>query len=182
MNQELKSDSGALENYLVEIKKTRFFQDEKEGGSFAQSREFHGKRASIRRKEFRRWGMLVIILSATLPVVAAFSDALPGKTLLVSIMAAAIAILTSANSFFHWDTGWHGSTNVQIGIDNLYDDWEIGIVNAKTNTDPVEGLEQARKTTKIFFDATHNLIESEAKEYLSQQRFPEAKADGEAKT
>ena len=174
MNQESIGNANALERYLIEVQKTRFFQDQEVGGSFAQAREFHAKRASYRRTAFRRWGMLVVILSATLPVVAAFSDTLPGNTLLVSLMAAAIAILTSANSFFHWDTGWQGSTNVQIGIDVLYDNWQLAIANARTNRNESEGLEQASKATQEFMDAVHQLIESEAKEYLSRQRFPEA--------
>jgi uncharacterized protein DUF4231 len=173
MNQESNSNLTALEKYLEEVQKTRFFQGEEVGGSFAQAREFHGKRAGFRRTAFRRWGMLVVILSATLPVVAAFSDMLPAGTLLVSLMAAAIAILTSANSFFHWDTGWQGSTNVQMGIDQLYDNWQFAIANARTNTNGSDGLEQARKATQEFVDAVHELIEAEAREYLSRQRFPE---------
>jgi hypothetical protein len=61
------------------------------------------------------------LLSIALLVVAAFGDQRPRKAFWLSVMAAALALLTSANAFYRWDQAWRGFINAQLELERLHD-------------------------------------------------------------
>jgi hypothetical protein len=94
--------------------------------------------------------------------VATFGEPLPREKLWLSVMAAAIALLTSVNAFYRWDESWRGFINAQLELERLRDRWEIEIAGAKTHPNLAERLNLAKAATERFVEQAREAIQSES--------------------
>lgn len=121
---------------------------------------------------FRVSGILIILLSVSLPLLATLEGF--WKTLVLPIAALFVAGLTGLTSFFRWESGWKGYRQAQFTLEYLLTTWEVQIAQASHHTDVQEGIDQAFQATKQLLDATRTTISAEAEEYFKQVHIPRA--------
>jgi hypothetical protein len=167
-------ETNPIDTYLTEVRQSVFFQNHETEGSLQYYIKWYRDRAPGHMRLFRTLGLIVLIFSATLPLVAVLGSQLPGQNLLVASMSVVIAVATGINAFFRWDTAWQGYISAQLTLEQLYNHWQITIAQAKVQTDTAKGLEIVQKATEELIEHAQRVIETETKGYFSVQRFPES--------
>jgi hypothetical protein len=99
---------------------------------------------------FRLAGIVVIVLSLGLPILAMFEDKL-GKYW-VLIASTTIAVLTALNSFFNWQKTWEKRVMLKLTLEGLIAQWEAEIIVAKAASDPKSGFDRAFKATRELIE------------------------------
>jgi len=165
-NEPPAADSD-FESYEKEVRNGTFFK------SYRWNLVFYRKHARKVRILFRTCGPITILLSLALPIVAAFGEPFTRHELLLSVMAAAIALLSSLNAFFGWDQSWKGFINARLELERLHDRWELDIAEAKTDPSPANRLKLARDATDKFEKQAREVIKSETEGYFARVKFPE---------
>lgn len=142
--------------------------------------EWYKTHTAAPRLWFRGAGVLTILLSATLPAVAAAPDFYL-KYRLISCMGVFIAILTAASSFFHWERTWHGNMTTKIAIEQLSAKWELELTNAKLITTEDERAKHVYAATSDLLASVRSVTSSESEGFFSLLRFPQSgnKSGGE---
>jgi hypothetical protein len=72
---------------------------------------------------FRLCGVLIILLSVSLPFLATRTDF--WKETILPIFALAIAALSGLNAFFHWDSDWKEYRQTQFTLGGLLVTWQL---------------------------------------------------------
>jgi hypothetical protein len=119
---------------------------------------------------FRLSGVLVILLSVSLPLLATLEGF--WQTLVLPVVALFVAGLTGLTSFFRWESGWKGYRQAQFTLEYLLTTWELQITEASHQTDAQKGIDQALQATRQLLDATHTTISAEAEEYFKRVHIP----------
>ncbi len=169
--------------YVADLEKTPFFAGRETRGSLASMIVYYESRTPRKRSFFRTSGVLVILLSAALPVVASFGNTFLGsdgtaiayKNLAVSIMATAIAVLTGLNAFFHWDATWRGYTQAMFELYEIRAEWEARKAEALLESNPDHALGMLREAQRRAIAGAYDVAKSEIKEYFTRQSFPKSK-------
>lgn len=121
---------------------------------------------------FRLSGVLVILLSVSLPLLATLEGF--WKTLVLPVVALLVAGLTGLTSFFRWESGWKGYRQAQFTLEYLLTTWELQITEASHQADVQKGIDQALQATRQLLDATHTAVSTEAEEYFKRVHIPRA--------
>jgi hypothetical protein len=121
---------------------------------------------------FRLSGVLVILLSVSLPLLATLEGY--WKTLVLPVVALLVAGLTGLTSFFHWESGWKGYRQAQFSLEYVLTTWELQITEASHHTDAQEGIDLALQATRQLLQATQSTISTEAEEYFKRVHIPRA--------
>ena len=166
----------SVDEYLEGVRKLRIFQGPEIEGSLKYHIRWYEKRAKRKSLGFRLSGLLVVALSVALPIFAAFGSDVPHKDFWVSVIAGAIALCSGLNAFFRWDTGWRGSIEAQLKLEQLQDQWDYKVERARTYPDPVKGFQLAKEATARLVNTTHEIIISETKQFFEAQKFPDSDA------
>lgn len=119
---------------------------------------------------FRICGVLVILLSVSLPLLATLEGF--WKTLVLPLAALVVAALTGLTSFFRWESGWKGYRQAQFTLEYLLTVWELQIAEASQHSDAQEGIDQACQATRQLIDATQTTVSTEAEEYFKRVQIP----------
>lgn len=121
---------------------------------------------------FRICGVLVIVLSVSLPLLATLEGY--WKTLILPVVALFVAGLTGLTSFFHWESGWKGYRQAQFSLEFLLTNWELQITEASHHTDVQAGIDLALQATRQLLQATQTAVSAEAEEYFKRVQIPRA--------
>ena len=170
--------SDPRQEYLAELEKTPFFAGSEVKGSLSSMISYYQSRTPRKRIWFRTTGILVILLSAALPVLAAFGERLVGNTakdIIVAVVAAIIALLSGLNTFFRWDATWHGYTQSLFELYRIRAEWESSRAAAITNRDLAVGLKSLQEAQARAISEAYTVAQSEMAEYFSRQSFPSGK-------
>ena len=173
------SDMIATKNYLMQLEESLFFKDEKTEGSLNYYIAFYRRLAPKKRHLFQGSGVIVIVLSTSLPLVAAFGERLVGdwNNLIIALIGVAIAILSGLNAFFHWDTGWRGQIGAQLELQRLRAEWQAKRAAALTHPNHEEGFVLIQTATDKLISSAHQVIKTETNQFFEGQRFPESKSE-----
>ena len=166
------------QEYLAELEKTPFFAGPEVKGSLASMISYYESRTPRKRIWFRATGIMVILFSAALPVLAAFGERVVGNTakdIVVAVVAAMVALLSGLNTFFRWDATWHGYTHSLFELYRIRAEWESGRAAALTAPDHAEGLEALHQAQARAIGEAYAVARSEMAEYFSRQSFPAGK-------
>ena len=138
----------------------------------ASTLRWYKQRAALPRFIFRVSGALIIILSASIPLLAALEY--PGKDIVLSATAVLIAALTGLNSFYRWEDTWRSRRETEFALTHLLSIWELKIVEAMHLGDP-------RKAKELLLVATRQLLEDakavtgvETEKFFSNIEWPQA--------
>jgi hypothetical protein len=123
---------------------------------------------------FRIAGVLLILLSVSVPFIAA-QTALWKDTVL-SIMTLAIAALTGLSAFFRWEYAWQSYRQTQYALDRMLNMWEFKIVEARHQADPQRAIDMALRSTEQLLTDAANITSSETAEYFKHVQMPQTQS------
>lgn len=118
---------------------------------------------------FRGAGVLVVIGSLVLPVIAAAKGWNHRESALTTV-SLAVAILSSLSTFFKWDTVWQSRTKAAMELKSLLAQWELALSSLGTAENPSKSALCA--TQKLFEDA-FRVIGSETTGFFATVKWPE---------
>jgi hypothetical protein len=138
-------------------------------------RDAYHRRAKWNRRFFRGTGVAVIVLSASLPLLAGFSYS--GKDITIAIVGAVIAILTGLRAFYQWDQLWDFLRQSDFILTHLIGKWELDVEAAKHLPNTKSAVAIHKLTTELL-DNAETVRQAESQRYFSTLRFPGG-TDGE---
>lgn len=123
-------------------------------------RELH-KRAKASRYLFRGSGVLVLLLSASLPVLAA-SD-YHSNRLVVAGVGSAIGTLTAVSSFYRWGDRWRIYRRAELDLEAALREWEAKIIEGSLayGAQSLERSTQALAATQHLIEQTKGIVENQ---------------------
>ncbi len=120
---------------------------------------------------FRVSGVLLILLSVSVPFIAAQTAS--WKDTVVSLATLSIAALTGLSAFFRWEYAWQSYRQTQFALDRLLNMWDLKIVEAKHQADPQRAIEMAIRTTEQLLRDAASITNAEAAEYFKRVQMPQ---------
>ena len=129
-------------------------------------------RAALPRLIFRASGALIIILSVSIPLMAALQY--PGKDIVLSAIAVLIAALTGLNSFYRWEDTWRNRRETEFALTHLLSIWELKIVEAMHLGDPRKAKELLLVATRQLLEDAKGVTGTETEKFFSNIDWPQA--------
>lgn len=130
-------------------------------------RRFYDSRARWHRRFFRLSGITVIVLGASMPLLANFSY--PYKAWTISLAGVLIAVITALRSFYRWDQSWILLRGTEMAITKAFWNWEAE-VQASTTENGSES--DTRVRTQRFMDRLQEIRRGESDEFFKDLSFP----------
>jgi hypothetical protein len=122
------------------------------------------------RRWFRSSGVMVILLSVAIPLLAALDY--QGKELVLSSAAVLIAALTGVNAFFKWEDVWRSRRQTEFALAYLLAVWRLEVLQALHEPDPVKGKDLAIAATRQLLEEARAATGEETKEFFSRVVWP----------
>jgi hypothetical protein len=119
---------------------------------------------------FRGTGILTILLSVTLPAIAASNYW--RKDIVLSVMSIAIAALTGLSSFYRWERTWRGNSSAQVALEQHCAKWELEMTNARLILAPEDRVMHVYQATDDLLTNASNVVSSESEGFFSGLQFP----------
>jgi hypothetical protein len=120
---------------------------------------------------FRLAGVFTILLSVTLPALAA--AVFPYKEVVLSATSIAIAFLTGLSSFYRWDRTWSGNSSSQVALEQRVAKWELELTNAQYLLAPDQQIVHVYQATNDLLTNASNIVSSESTGFFSGLQFPQ---------
>ena len=130
-------------------------------------------RANWHRRNFRLSGIVVILVSASLPLLAAFDYS--RKDLVVAVAGVVIAVVTGLRSFYHWDLLWGSLRRTHFDLTHAYNSWLIEIQHAETSAAPAEIEARRYEATKALVARVNEIRTAESDKFFESLKFPTQK-------
>lgn len=137
--------------------------------SVEQLRDSYRRRARWHRRWFRSTGVVVILLSTSLPALTIPDYG--AKKALISIVGVFIALLTGLRSFYQWDQLWSVLRQSDFELSFLLDKWQLDVGAIVVQSDP-ERLLKLHELTVALRDAAEDVRRSESTRYFGSLSFP----------
>jgi hypothetical protein len=139
---------------------------------------YYKDHTKIPRWMFRTAGVLTILLSVTLPALAA--AVFPYKELILSTVSIAIAALTGLSSFYRWDRTWSGNSSSQVALEQHVAKWELELTNAQYVVPFAQRILHAYQATNDLLINARSVVSSESSGFFSGLQFPQQNSTGKA--
>jgi hypothetical protein len=127
-------------------------------------------RANWHRRNFRLSGIVVILVSASLPLLAAFDYW--WKDLVVAVAGVVIATVTGLRTFYHWDQMWGVLRRTHFDLNHAYNDWMVEIQHAEASGAPAEVEGRAYAATKALLARVNEIRTAESDKFFQSLSFP----------
>jgi hypothetical protein len=138
-------------------------------------RTFYNERASWHRRFYRFAGITVILIGATLPLLASLTY--PHKDLVLSILGVAVAGFTALRAFYRWDQSWVLLRNTEMAITSAWWDYHAK-VSAIPPGDGVDQHTQRCAAAALLAQLLLDIRKQEAEFFFKDLKFPAGKVDG----
>lgn len=119
---------------------------------------------------FRTGGLIVVVGSLFLPVIAAQQPS-ETRNLILTSVSLAVAIMSSLNAFFRWDGTWRSRTRTAYALQGLIGTWEFRL---KAAADAENPRAAAVAATERLINEAFALVGTETDEFFATVRWPEA--------
>jgi hypothetical protein len=129
------------------------------------------KATRLARLRFRVAGVLIIVLSACLPLLSTLREGI-WISIVLPIVALTIAGLSGLSAFFHWESNWRGFSQTRFMLEYQLKMWELRIIEAKYEMDPQKAVEIAMQATKQLLDETRSVTSDESEEFFKRAQLP----------
>jgi hypothetical protein len=133
-------------------------------------------RARWHRRNFRFTGLVVILISASLPLLAGFKY--PGKDLVIALAGVIIAAATGLRTFYQWDQMWGLLRRTHFSLNQASVQWRLAFGRAEATADPVERERLAYTATEELLKKIEAIRVAESEKFFSALAFPENTAFG----
>lgn len=127
-------------------------------------------RANWHRRIFRASGILIILVSSGLPLLAAFSY--PRKDVVVAIAGVVIAAITALRTFYRWDEVWAVLRRTHFDLAHAHNIWQVDFRRAEAAADPAERERLAYEATKALIERADKIRGDESERYFGSLSFP----------
>jgi hypothetical protein len=164
--------------YVQQLESTYFFASPRTPESLAYMIEYYRRRAPRRRRAYRLSGVLVLVIGAVLPFIAAFGERLAvpfGKDMFVAGLAVALSVVAALNQFFRWDEAWKNQTRSLFKLQQLRIMWEAKKAEAYLIADADEALRVLQLAAGELIQSSHDVAGQEMNDFFQLQRFPDAR-------
>jgi len=153
----IKADktNGDVISYLNSLKGTVLFSGEDVEGSYCQLKGWYGDRMSSRRLGSRMLAVLIIVLGASLPLIAILDQIFKNQKFWIAFIGAAIVIAQGFSQTFQYEESWRNYTTAKLELEGAHRLWQKKVVDASLST---EGLEAAQKATDDFSDSVTKIV------------------------
>ncbi|BCL80124.1 DUF4231 domain-containing protein [Ktedonobacteria bacterium brp13] len=131
----------------------------------------YSRRATQARLRFRISSTLIIGLSACLPFLTTLREGI-WISIVLPIVAIAIAGLSGLNAFFRWESNWKGYSQARYRLEYLLKVWELKIIEARHATDTQKAVEIVVQATKQLPDDVESTTSVETEEYFKRVQIP----------
>jgi hypothetical protein len=136
-------------------------------------RDAYKARAANHRRWFRVSGILIIVLSATLPLLAGAD--FDGKNVVIGVIGVAVAVVAGLRNFYKWDHLWGVLRRSAFELDFLLAQWRLDVANiACDRKQKAAKMEAIRKRTADLAAAANEVRERESSGYFTSLSFPGA--------
>jgi hypothetical protein len=141
-------------------------------------RNWYRRRARNVRRLFRLFGVGVIVMSASLPIVAAIDFA--DSQVAITTLSVGVAGLTALRAFFHWDDQWRAAKTADWKLTSLLAQWEADLSGIESPSSD-EAKQRAQTLTKALLAAAADVIGTESTSFFSAVTWPQEQANGAAR-
>ena len=134
----------------------------------------YSRLATEHRLFFRAIGMLIILLSVSIP----FLTTLDGvwKDIALPVVALLVAGLTGLTAFFHWEQHWKSYRQAQFSLLHLLAIWELEMTEARHAPDSQQAIARAVAATRELFNQAAAVSSAETEEFFKRLQAPPGKA------
>lgn len=122
------------------------------------------------RRLFRGAGVMVIVLSALIPLLSSYQAV--GFRLTVGIIGVVIACITGLNTFYRWERSWRSYSIAQFNLDYFLRRWELKAGEARTCDDEGQALRIVRAATQELLDEARRVESEETTEFFHNVSGP----------
>lgn len=135
--------------------------------------ERYRKATGQARFRFRFASVLIIVLSASLPLLSTLREGI-WISIVLPIVALTITGLSGLSAFFHWESNWRGFSQTCFALEYHLKAWELKIIEAKYEADPQKAIDIAMQATKQLLDEAHAVTNEESEEFFKRTQLPKA--------
>ncbi|MCK2242663.1 MULTISPECIES: DUF4231 domain-containing protein [unclassified Crossiella] len=128
-------------------------------------------RSRWNRRFFRFTGILVTVLSISLPLITVIS--FPQKDLTIAVIGVAIALSTGLHSFYQWDKNWGLLRRSDFKLTEAYSAWELEMHHAQSLVDGPNKEQRRYDATKALLDKASVIRGKESESYFDALQFPQ---------
>jgi Protein of unknown function (DUF4231) len=139
--------------------------------------KWYKKNGKTHKIYFRVSGVLIILLSTSIPFIA--SRNFSAKNIVLSIFALIIAALSGLISFFHWDHSWRNYMQTYFALKHLASEWEMSIIRVEQETDLQKAKESAINATVQLLNNARLVTKTEAADFFKHIESPQVEKEGE---
>ena len=139
-------------------------------------RDNYRNRAKWHRRWFRATGVAIIILSASLPLLAGLSY--DGKDVTLAVVGVVIAILTGLRVFYQWDQLWGLLRQTDFALTHLLTTWELDVLAATGLPEP-ERSSTIYQLSKELLERADEVRQGESQKFFGALRFPGGATTGD---
>jgi hypothetical protein len=122
---------------------------------------------------FRISGVLIILLSVSVPFMTSLSGFWKDTVLPISTLL--IAGLTGLNSFMQWQEGWKEYRKTQFAIEYLLTKWEFEVTKAINNPNKKQALNALTRATSSLLENTKQISARETETFFERVEAPTGK-------
>lgn len=165
-----------MATYLIELEKQPFFGGADIEGSVRWYINWYRKHADGKRLWFRRFGVITLIVSISLPFILFYVPE-DTKPLVATGGAWIIALAGGLNAFFQFNKSWQSFIETQYRLEHLLTNWELerAALADNSNSDDLKKLQDSAKT---FVESARAAITDETKSYFEEVKFPNLNIKG----
>ena len=138
--------------------------------------EWYQSRSRWPRILFRTSGVLVIMGSLLLPVLAVNVDE-GDSALLLTVISLVVATLTALSTFFRWDISWRGRVSTALKLRGLLDLWEVKVAKARLSAEPARDVFDA---TEMLVSEANSLVGAETEQFFTAVKWPASREHEDA--
>lgn len=120
-------------------------------------------------------GVIVLVLGASLPIIASWEFRLQWKNFIVSTIGVSIALISGLNTFFGFGEAWKRHMQAAVDLKNQLAIWELRMAEAASNNNIQERNDKAVRATETLLETVTMIDNRVTKEFLEQFNFPNSK-------
>lgn len=115
---------------------------------------------------FRASGIITVVLSATIPVLAQSKWFGENRDDVLAVMGLAVAVLTGISAFMGWDRIWRGRRQTESVLEHLLAVWDVEILRSTVAMSGSKAQNHVLQATKELLAGAHTVTLSEAEQFF----------------
>jgi hypothetical protein len=177
-NTVIPALGAAQQEYLSAAKELTLLSGCGTQGSYLFYRKWYADHVPAKRSSSQALAILIVLLGASLPLLAFLETTSKSYKLWIAAIGAAIVVAQGLTQSFHLDESWRGYLVAQMRLEFAHNTWQQQIVNASLVAKQESSLQQMQDATETFGKAVSEIVLDETGGYFSasaKARAPQQK-------